>query len=54
MNDISDLAARWGVAPEYFDAFGERRMWPHPLEIGNLLPEWYHPGMLVDAKRGRS
>jgi 4-alpha-glucanotransferase len=26
MNDISDLAARWGVAPEYFDAFGERRM----------------------------
>jgi 4-alpha-glucanotransferase len=25
MNDISDLAAQWGVAPEYSDAFGNRR-----------------------------
>src|SRR5262245_56308735 len=25
MDDISDLAARWGVAAEYFDAFGNRK-----------------------------
>src|SRR5512133_2711885 len=25
MNDMSDLATQWGVASEYFDAFGNRR-----------------------------
>src|SRR4030088_1321957 len=25
MNDIPDLAAQWGVAADYFDAFGNRR-----------------------------
>src|SRR5215831_18212638 len=25
MNDISDLATQWGVAAEYFDAFGNRK-----------------------------
>src|SRR5262245_65570324 len=25
MNDISDLAAQWGVAADYYDAFGRRK-----------------------------
>src|SRR5262249_4740633 len=25
MNDISDLAAQWGVASDYYDAFGRRK-----------------------------
>src|SRR5215510_7479617 len=60
MNDISDLATRWGVAAEYSDAFGKRRIvdrdvLAHIVDAvsgGRPTPQRTLPATLV-VRRGR-